>query len=214
MEPGSGREAPGSHDGDGRALHARLLRRDPTAPSDLARLYLEPLLEWLAQWFAKVDDQLLDDVAVTLILKVGKEPDQYDPDRGTLSAYLRMAARGDLKNALQSERRRTARQISLESVELRPLARNREWASAADPADEVIAALDHERLPALREHFSAQDWEVVLMRIEGERRTERFAAILGLQDRPPDEQEREVKRAKDRIIGRLRRLWTRKYGHE
>ena len=39
-----------------------------------------------------------------LILKLGREPEKYDPDRGTLSAYLRMAARGDVKNALVDPR--------------------------------------------------------------------------------------------------------------
>lgn len=214
MEPDSGRRVMDVEDDGGRGLHERLLRGEATAPSDLANLYLEPLLTSLSRRFPDVDDQLLGDVAIELILKLGREPEKYDPDRGTLSAYLRMAARRDMQNAFQTERRRTARQIPLEDVELSSSARNREWTSAMDPADEVIRALDHERLTALREQFSARDWEVVLLRIEGERRTERFVAVLGLQDRPPEEQEREVKQAKDRAIRKLRRCWKRKYGDE
>ena|SRR5687768_18033463 len=214
MGPDSGRRMTDVEDDGGKDLHERLLRGEATAPSDLASRCLEPLLTSLARRFPDVDDQLLGDVAIDLILKVAKEPTQYDPDRGSLSAYLRMAARRDVQNALQRERRRTVRHIPLDDVELRPPVRNREWTSAADPADAVIGALDHERLTALREQFSAQDWEVVLLRIEGERRTERFVAVLGLQDRPPDEQEREVKQAKDRAIRKLRRCWKRTYGDE
>lgn len=214
MAPDSGHRLADVEDDGGRALHERLLRGEPTAPSDLANLYLEPLIGWLRRHYPNDDEALLDTVAITLVLKVGKEPAQYDPDRSTLSTYLRMAARGDVKNARQSERRRAARQMPPENVELRSPTRNRAWVSAADPADAVIGDLDDERLTALREHFSAQDWEVVLLRIDGERRTERFADVLGLQDRPPDEQAHEVNRAKERIMGRLRRRWKKKYGHE
>jgi RNA polymerase sigma-70 factor, ECF subfamily len=212
MEPGSGRRMTDCDDDGGKALHERLIRGDATAPSDLATQYLQPLVDWLHRSYPREDEALLETVAIDLILKVGQEPKQYDPDRGTLSAYLRMAARRDVKNALKSERRRAARQIPLEDVELRSPARNRAWASTSDPADAVIGALDRERLLALREQFGAQDWEVVLLRIEGERRTERYAAVLGLQDRPRIEQEREVKRVKDRVMKRLRRLWRTRYG--
>lgn len=214
MGPGSEHRATDLEDDGGRALHARLLRGEPTAPSDLATVYLQPLVDWLHRTFRREDEALLETVAIELILKVGRAPDRYDPDRSALSAYLRMAARRDVQNALQRERRRTARQISLDDVELSAPARNREWASASDPADAVIEAFDRERLLALREHFSAQDWEVVLLRIERERRTERYAAVLGLRDRPPIEQEREVKRVKDRVMKRLRRLWKKRYGDD
>jgi hypothetical protein len=39
----------------------------------------------------------------------------------------------------------------------------------------------------------------------GEKRTEAFAAVLGVADRPADEREREVHRVKGRIIKRLNR---------
>jgi hypothetical protein len=214
MEPGSGHRETDVEDDGGRALHARLLRGDATAPPDLAAVYLQPLIDWLHQRYPHEDKAMLETVAIDLILKVGQAPAAYDPDRGTLPAYLRMAARGDVKNARQSERRQIAHQIPLENVELRSPARNREWASSSDPAEVIIQALDHDKLLALRDQFSAQDWEVVQLRIDGERRTERFAAILGLQNRPSGEQEREVNRVKERVMKRLRRLWKKRYGHE
>ena len=45
-------------------------------------------------------------------------------------------------------------------------------------------------------------WEFML---EGERRTAVIAAAIGLGDRPPAEQEVEVKRIKDRLKARIRR---------
>lgn len=207
MEPGSARRPTGSRDDEGRALHLRLLRWDPTAPTDLANQYLPPLLDWLRHRFSNKDDALLTEVAIELILNLGERPEQYDPNRLSLSAYLRMAARGDLKNALARESRRVAHHAQLDDVEVQSRARNREWARASDPADTVVDALYREKALAMRGHFDERDWEVVELQMDGERRTERYASVLGLQDRPRDEQVRAVKRAKDRIKKRLQRLW-------
>ena len=213
MGPGSERRRTGSRDDDGRALHLRLLGRDPTAPTDLADQYLPLLLDWLRRTFHE-DDALLTEVAIELILSLGERPEQYDPNRRPLPTYLRMAARWDLKNALARESRRTAHLVPLDidddppsDVEVRPRARNREWARTPDPADTVVDALYREKVLAMREYFDERDWEVVELQMDGERRTERYASVLGLQDRPRDEQVRAVKRAKDRIKKRLQRLW-------
>jgi len=80
MAPDSGHRLADVEDDGGRALHERLLRGEPTAPSDLANLYLEPLIGWLRHHYPHDDEALLDTVAITLILKVGKEPAQYDPE--------------------------------------------------------------------------------------------------------------------------------------
>ncbi|HZO32286.1 MAG TPA: hypothetical protein VFH48_40545, partial [Chloroflexota bacterium] len=157
MAPDSGHRLADVEDDGGRALHERLLRGEPTAPSDLANLYLEPLIGWLRHHYPHDDEALLDTVAITLILKVGKEPAQYDPDRSTLSTYLRMAARGDVKNARQSGRRRAARQVPLENVELRSPTRNRAWVSAADPAE-----------ARLIQQAQAARCAVILLDVEGE----------------------------------------------
>ena len=57
-----------------------------------------------------------------------------------------------------------------------------------------------------RRGFIAPMWELMG---EGERRTAVFARALGLEDRPPGEQEREVKRVKDRIKKRMQRAGGR-----
>jgi hypothetical protein len=216
MEPGSGHQSCGSGDDDGRALHARLLRRDPTAPPDLANRYLEGLVVSLRRSFIRdrFDDDLLMTVAIELILDFGARPEQFDPDRLGLRAYLLMAAKRDVLNALQSERRRADRHVSLDDVELRSPARNRQWASATDPADTVVKALDDEQAAAVREHFMGRDREIVDLMWDGERRTEVFADVLGLQGRPWEEQVREVKRVKDRLKKRMQRLWRRMSGDE
>lgn len=156
----------------------------------------------------------METVAIDLMLAVGRRPAQYDPERLSLSAYLRMAARGDVKNALERERRRIRRQIPLDDVELRAPVRNSPWTSASDPAGVVVDALADARLAALREQFVGRDREVVDLMLDGERRTEVFADVLGLRDRPLDEQVREVKRTKDRLKKRMQRTWQRMSGDD
>jgi hypothetical protein len=205
-----GRDAGTDRDAD-RALHLRLLSRDPTATSDLVVSYLEPLTAWLRSTFPREDDALLETVATDLLLSVGERPEQYDPDRLSLMSYLHMAARGDVRNARESEHRHTRRHSPLEDVELRPPARNSQWAIASDPADTVLAALDDgDTVLAMRHHFDETEWEVVQMVLDGERRTVEFARVLSLHDLPRAAQVREVKRAKDRLKKRLQRLWRKR----
>ena len=176
--------------------------------------YLAPLVARLRRDFPWVDETVLHDVATDHLLDLGMRPGQYDPARSSLSTYVRMAARRDVLNVLDRERRRARRSVPLDAVELHPPAQNSDSRRGSDPADAVIAAFDRDRLLALEEHFSAQDWHVVLLRIDGVRRTEPYAALLGLRDRPPHEQEREVNRVKERVMKRLRRLWRKKYGDD
>ena len=212
MEPGLGHRALDTDDDGGRALHARLLRRDPTATVDLAETCLGPLVAWLRRAFRHEDDALLETVATDLILKFGVQPEQYDPDRSSLPAYLRMAARRDVGHARDKERRRSSRLTLLEDVELQPPSRNTLWLERANPADIVAEALSTDRVEAVRAHFDEHEWEVVQLIGEGERRTEVFAELLGLESSPRAERDRAVKRVKDRLKKRLQRVWRTLYG--
>lgn len=214
MEPlGDGVQSRSAGTAD-RDLHARLVRGDPTAPSDLAVRYLDPLLTSLRRAFPRVDDQMLETKAHDLILDLGERPAQYNPDRRSLAGYLLMAARGDVRNALKSEQPRASRIVPLEDVELRPPSRNTPWLESADPADIVAEAASSERVAAVRGHFDDQEWEVVQLIGEGERRSEVFAEVLGLQSRPREERDREVKRVKDRLKKRVQRVWRTLYGDD
>jgi hypothetical protein len=51
-----------------------------------------------------------------------------------------------------------------------------------------------------------KDRRAVLLLMEGERSTDAFARVWGLEELPPDDRFAEVKRNKDRIKVRLRRL--------
>src|SRR5437588_505384 len=98
-------------------LRRRLLAGDKTAPSDLAEAYYVALLNFLRGKNAKrvTDDQIGDAVSETWA-SLCKNPASYDGTR-SLWAYLRMSAKGDLRNVLAKETRRRRHVKTVENVE-------------------------------------------------------------------------------------------------
>jgi RNA polymerase sigma-70 factor (ECF subfamily) len=193
-----------------RELHARLHAGDPTAPFDLFQDYAEPLLNWLRPRFRGLDSCDLEEIAFDSVSRLAMEPARYDPERGSLANYLRMDADGDARNALERAKRRAGRELSLEAVELSPSARNSLLKEEVDPVDR-IAGREDKRVARewVEEYFAGSDREIVWLMFERERRTSVFASVLGLEDLPEPEQRREVKRVKDRLKARLKRLGVR-----
>jgi hypothetical protein len=226
------------------ALHVRLLQDDPTASGDLAQLVLfGPLagpfllgLRWRAGPLLRsvgntVRDDALHDAAVTACIGYMKRPAQYDPAKapGGLLQYLIMAAHRDLLNARRGiERQGEAEPLSL--VELRAQRRNTQLrlvgvgsASQESNPEETLDA--QQRAAELRAQLAAQEAlmateaERMVLRLmaSGERDTTVFAQALGIGALPPDAQQREVKRVKDKIKKRLERAglratWGASYG--
>ena len=121
-----------------RDLHRRLLAGDPDAPSELAAAYLDRLVAWLQRLEPRVDPHLVASAAIDSVLNLAERPEHYKPERGSLFAYLRMDALGDLRNALKSERRHAVRRAPLEHVEDRAPARNLSREDIADPLELVL----------------------------------------------------------------------------
>ncbi|GAC1639433.1 MAG: hypothetical protein NVS4B2_28880 [Chloroflexota bacterium] len=198
-------------------LHRRLLEGDVVASSEVAMAYLDWLAEWVIARNPSVDRHLCETAAEDALLGLMRRPASYKPERASLEAYLRMSASGDLKNALRSEARRRQRQANLEAVELSPDMRKYLQDGDGDPARIVeIREWRDERMretiavpQAVLDGLSPQEREVLeLMHIK-ERKTEIFAAVLGISHLPPDDQRSEVKRVKDRLTKRVERA-----GHE
>src|SRR5438552_3570565 len=104
-----------SLDERGLALYGQLPAR-ATDGSALAVLYLDYLIGRLRVSDPRADPDLRAEAAGEAILNLIENPSSYDPGRLRLSAFLLMAARGDLRNALAKERRRTCRQVRLDDV--------------------------------------------------------------------------------------------------
>jgi RNA polymerase sigma-70 factor (ECF subfamily) len=180
-------------------IHAKLCEEDPVAPSDLANHFLDPLADWLRRTNA-----------ADAILSLIKNPHAFNPDKSRLDAYLRMAAQADLRNALSREQRHTKRREKLEVVELFGSAGNL-YQEESDPAM-VIEREEEDREAIMRavplditQWFTLEEQRVMELILQGERRTEAFAGVLGITNLPKPDQRTQIKRIKDRIKRRLQR---------
>jgi hypothetical protein len=191
-------------------LHERLLAGDPVAPAELAERLLPLLRARLAGWARTVDDPHMVPSAIGLVIaRYLTDPARFDPERGGLTGYLAMEVRGDVKNELDSRRRRRRHESPVaDPVELELRGRDstveEEALDAVDPIGVSPAAVQATR-QALGE-LDQVDRRVLEMMVEGVRPTSAYAAVLGISHLPVDLQRKAVKQHKDRLNKRLERL--------
>lgn len=183
-------------------LHADVCGGDPTASSRVFTVLLDPLIDWLSfRWSNERDAERVRDFAIDSIIGYLESPERYDPARASLLTYLRLDAHGDLLND-HDRRQRQGKRLQETDVELEDEIRN----SSTDeyPSDREEPEL---RLVDVREALpDERDRRAVFLMMEGERSTEAFAEVWELTDLPAPQQVAEVKRSKDRVKARLRRL--------
>ena len=193
-------------------IHERLLAADPVAPTDLAEAVWRPLVKELEKRHPRLrESDFLRDAATDALISYIKQPTQFDPAKRGLFGFLVMAADGDLRNALAKTTRMKRREIPIEDVELAG-AGGKERLEAPGPD----ARLDAQRMRGrIGELFKApRDKEAVELLIEGERSTEAFAKVWGLERLSAKEQASQVKRHKDRIKKMLARHGEGGYGRK
>jgi RNA polymerase sigma factor (sigma-70 family) len=193
---------------EGLSLHLRLCDQDPTASADICRSYLPPLLAWIAMGFPKADPDLRQSAVHRALISYVIQPHSFDPERGELGSYLRMAARGDMINLLRQERRHHAKRISWRVVEDADFEGN--W-TGKDEEPEQAAARQEEAdqantiLRQVSAGLTEEEKRVLDLMLAGERQTAAYALVLCVGDLSAQEQARAVKRVKDRIKKRLER---------
>jgi RNA polymerase sigma factor (sigma-70 family) len=181
------------------ALYQRLRGGDPTAKYDLAERFMEPLVAFLRRASRATDEDLLYQAAGDAIVGLIKNPLRFKPELNTLIGYLRMAARGDLHNAIQKEARHQRNRAGADSVELVEDPGNAEGDDSEGPS------FDDPGLAAALADFTPTEQEFFRLLRTGEKRTSVLAAVLGLDDQPEAVKRAEVKRTRDRLIKRLQR---------
>lgn len=190
-------------------LYERLVTNDPTAPSDLAVRYLDRLSDWLISHNSQVPKDICETAAEDAILALVKNPGTYNPSKQSLEVYLRMSAQGDLKNLLRAERRHSDRRADWDAVEHSLVVGKYIQDRENDPAllfeRESELREGHELPEAVTEGLTAAEVNVLELMRQAERKTAAYAVALGIQDRPLDEQRRDVKRVKDKLKKRLER---------
>ncbi len=200
------------------AAYQRLLAKEPDAPGVFIELLLDPLTTALAARFPHLPDpNLIIDVATDTLFAFVQAPEHYQPDRGGLWQYLYGDAYRDILNILAKERRRYAKEVPFDLVA-------HDHADGNNIEEEVVQRLGFASLfsgkdaQALLEQLRTvipdpHEWKVVLLMLQGERRTKVFAAALGIEHVPIADQRKLVKQAKDRLRLRLKRYGVKIHEH-
>lgn len=180
-------------------LHEALQAGDPTATARAFELLLDPLIRLLRnKWPDRKFAEAVRDAAIDSIASYVEDPLSFDPQGKSLLSFLQMDANGDLINAYQHQVT-AARRMKL--VESREVARNGhvdEYPSDREPPSltmsEVSAAFPDPR-----------DRRAILLLMEGEKSTAVYAKAWGLEG-SAEQRAKAVKRNKDRIKARIKRL--------
>ena len=186
-------------------MHRRLLAGDRTASEAVMRLLHASLTQEVSAQFRQIDQHIIWDGVIDAMLDYCARPQQFDAERGvSLKRFLRLAARRNVMNILRGEQRRKVREE----------AAGHAWAAANVELDPAAGNLFQKEESAQRQRQQTaltnalqnpNDQQLLALRLQGVRRTEAFAEILGITHLPIETQRREVKRAKDRIDKLLRR---------
>jgi hypothetical protein len=194
-----------------RELHRRLMEQDPTAPADLARSFVEALINWLqSKNKRQITDDLFAEAAGDAIVALIKNPTSYQADRGKgLFAYLCMSAQGDLQNSLRRERNQVRAHAPLDSLELssdrgKYLGQVDHQLLRLENSEELQHA-DETVLTQVRDGLTPGEVAALDLMNNGERKTAEFVRVLRIDHLSKAEQRKAVKRVKDKLKSRIKR---------
>ncbi len=182
-------------------IYFRLLTGDPLARSDFIASVLDHLVDHLRLWRQDADEHSCISAAEDAVLSLIRNPSIYDPAKRSLFGYLRMAAQCDLLNEYQREKKHRRNREDRDCVELPDDTGNSYEAALADG----LPSFEDSEIAAGIASFTPLEMIVFELMRYGEKRTQAFAAALGIEHLSAGDRKREVKRVKDRIIKRLQR---------
>lgn len=182
-------------------LHARIVRGDPLATSELFTVVhraLTAVVRRRTNYGMSWEESA--DIATDAIVEYIADPAKFDPSRAGLLGYLALIAHGDSLNHLRDAKARRKKENRFVELSV---------ASGNDSSGNADLRLDAERI--LQAHGpevirDPGDEMVLRLYLAGEKDTAVYAEALGLQNASPLEQRRQVKVRKDRIEARLKRL--------
>lgn len=196
----------------GQGLHQELLAGHPTATARIVEAFINPLIDSLRKSdpgrISQYDPDLSETAVHDAILSYFQNPHQYHPEKGRgLFSYLKMSARGDLLNALTSEKKQELNIALSEIVELSSEKPEYKVEQTANKSTEEIFFERNSTLLNQAINLLSKDTDIglLLLMLSGERKTEFFAEVLGISELTKEEQKKLVKKHKDRIKKHLQR---------
>jgi RNA polymerase sigma-70 factor, ECF subfamily len=180
-------------------LHDRIVSGDREAFEAIAAWSVTQLHTRLGRRFPRASRDHVHDAIVDALLDYAAAPARFDRTRNiSLQSFLYYASRKNLSNLLVAEGRRRTREA--EYATTRPLV-------TADSMGVDAHGLRSSEARHRIEKVSSDDRERDMVRkwLSGERRTRELATVYGVSHLPPKEQQKEIKRVKDRILKRVKR---------
>jgi DNA-directed RNA polymerase specialized sigma24 family protein len=188
-------------------LHEATIAGDETAFSKLFTLYSYDIFKALKRLYpvvGKKDDATIMEAVSDGFLGYHRNPSTFNPQLSTLKSFLHLACERDLINSLDKEKRRKKK---MQFVEVDESFGNRHMKVEETPQSILVqkeqAAIE---IQYLRKSFDDNvDVELAKLIRNGERKTEAFSRILGVENLPFEQQQKIVKQNKDRIKITLKR---------
>jgi RNA polymerase sigma-70 factor (ECF subfamily) len=190
----------------GERFHARLIAGDKLVTAEISEVFFPALCESAERKFHYLSDHHIVTVAAEeAFLAYLNHPEKFDPQKGSLIGYLFLAARLNVIDRLRTSKKNT---VGLDPSILEHMVEG----PITNPETMLIteeSAHFAPSSPAMRRMFSVVtdpvDHEVVKLLMEGERKTEVFAKVMGILHLPLLEQQEQVNLRKDRLKTALRR---------
>jgi hypothetical protein len=191
-------------------LHRRMLAGEPQAPLDVVNHFFPRLVRRLrARFPALRDDPDLQGCALESLADYCEAPDRFDADQSSLEGWLQYHAQRDAVNLYRRVQRSRGEPLEEEIVAEEADGRNtgRDWLDLVlgdHPALPPEVTLD-ELKARVRGAVKERDRDVLGLILADDASHENCIAALHLEDEPPEVQEPEVKRARDRVQAAIRR---------
>ena len=181
---------------------------DVTASAEIAEAFLPELVARVKRAIPEVrHPHDWETAAHEALISYFGHPERFDSDKLPLPAYLFMSAKRDLLNLLHPNKIDRNTQSFIDLVALGNTGSEQESGELELPAGpdrtETSDPYFWEKVRALVPDPHEQQFVGLMM--AGIRDTAAYAAVLGVAHLEPGQQEREVKRVKDRLKKRLRR---------
>lgn len=207
------------------ALHERMSAGDPTLLGDVAQLVIEPLIGQLRRRFRHVDDQHLQDGAADALIEYGKNPAQANATAGAgVMGFLVKRSESRVKDRTRKEKQRdraeggyahgldpSAERDRGNVVELRRVRTEHDQEALNNAVSALPIDVEErlEREAQIKEVLAGTktelDRRLLEMILAGVRETAEYARVLGIDGKPVEVQEAEVKRYKDRLTTAAKR---------
>lgn len=190
-------------------LHQQILDGEPTAPAKLVEATAGPITGMVIKIVGLTVLDLDDakDAATDALIAYLQNPSAYvSQGEASLFTYLlRIAQRRAIDCIRRKKRHKEIFPVSVEEVELESI-------ESEDDFEKTEAALD---ATTIINRFgttivkNAVEEELLRLHLASEKSTDRYAEVLGINNRPIEEQRALVKRHRDRLERRLMRIGER-----